>query len=250
MKLVKAKRYFVKQGARLGRKLAAHARTKILKSVLVKKAKKVGQMEAHLALRLAVKYLHFQLKIRPRARLALLLVMGLSATFGILNAAMPYVKQKEAEVKINGQRVIVAADEPAKNEVEVEIAQAISSKRSPFEIKKPVEGIITQGYTWYHRALDIATDLGTPINPLGAGVVEFTGRLSDGKGNVVIVDHGNNLKSLYAHMGRIDVGVGNGVTSQDKLGTVGLTGRTSGPHVHVEIYDNGVMVDPASLLPE
>ena len=92
--------------------------------------------------------------------------------------------------------------------------------------------------------------MGSPIHPLGSGIVEFAGKLVDGKGNVVIVDHGDGLKSLYAHMGRIDVGVGNMVNSSMTIGTVGLTGHTTGPHVHLEIYDNSLMIDPASVLPD
>ncbi len=66
----------------------------------------------------------------------------------------------------------------------------------------------------------------------------------------MIVDHGDGLKSLYAHMNRIDVGVGNMVNASMIIGTVGLTGRTTGPHVHIEIIDNGIQVDPASVLPD
>ena len=112
----------------------------------------------------------------------------------------------------------------------------------------PIGGHISQGFRNYHRALDITSPLGTPIKPVGAGVVEFAGFTKDGKGNIVIVDHGDGLKTLYAHMGKIYVGVGNQVTTEDVLGTVGLTGRTTGPHVHFEVYDRGFAVNPQNLL--
>ena len=67
---------------------------------------------------------------------------------------------------------------------------------------------------------------------------------------MVVVDHGEGLKSLYAHMGQIQVGVGNEVNSDTVLGKVGLTGRTTGAHVHVELYDNNIAVDPAKILPD
>ena len=51
-------------------------------------------------------------------------------------------------------------------------------------------------------------------------------------------------------MGQIQVGLGNEVSSETVLGTVGLTGRTTGAHVHVELFDNGIAVDPAKVLPE
>ena len=74
--------------------------------------------------------------------------------------------------------------------------------------------------------------------------------VTGGKGNIVIVDHGDGLKSLYAHMGNIYVSVGNEVNPETPLGTVGMTGRTTGPHVHLEIYDKDVAVNPGSILPE
>ena len=81
-------------------------------------------------------------------------------------------------------------------------------------------------------------------------MIEFAGRVFDGKGNIVVIDHGDGLKSLYAHMGKIEVGVGNTVDTKTAIGTVGLTGHTTGPHVHLEIYDHDVAVNPASVLPD
>src|SRR3990167_6048681 len=114
----------------------------------------------------------------------------------------------------------------------------ISPKESPFDFIKPANGYVSQGFRSYHRAVDITGDLGSDIKPLGKGKVEFTGYLADGRGYTVVVDHGEGLKSLYAHMGKIYVGIGNEVTSSQALGSIGLTGRTTGPHVHVEVYDN------------
>jgi murein DD-endopeptidase MepM/ murein hydrolase activator NlpD len=111
-------------------------------------------------------------------------------------------------------------------------------------------GYVSQGYTRYHRAIDIATgSVGVPIKPLGSGQVEFAGRVKDGKGNVVIVNHGNGLKTLYAHMGKISVGTGDSVNEESVIGNVGMTGRTTGAHLHLEIYDNDKMVDPTGMLP-
>ena len=214
--------------------------------------KALALLEVSLAIQFALKFLHLQLKIRPRIRLFTKVLLVLTLAFFASHQAVAYLKPKEAEIKIGGQPILVAdSKESTEPKTEAGIDFAIASRRSPFEFKKPVEaGYLSQGYSSYHRAFDIATDFNSPIRPLGPGIVEFAGRLADGKGNVVIVDHGDGLKSLYAHMNRIDVGVGNMVNASMIIGTVGLTGRTTGPHVHLEIYDNGVQIDPAVVLPD
>lgn len=189
-----------------------------------------------------------QIRIRPRAGLLVKVLVILALAFLASSKAVAYLEPKEAEVKINGQTILVA-EEKAPAAATVEIAQNIGALRSPFEFDMPINGNISQGYSRYHRALDITSPLGTPIKPIGPGVVEFAGFMPDGKGNVVIVDHGDNLKTLYAHMGKIEVGAGNMVNPSAEVGTVGLTGRTTGPHVHFEVYDQGVAVNPKNLLP-
>ena len=195
-------------------------------------------------------FFKFHLSIRPRAKLILRVIPALAVAFILTNQTVTYLEPKKAEIKINGQNILVAnkIDESTKDEVEV--SYNVASKRSPFDFKYPVDGHLTQGYRAYHPAYDIATALGSPIRPLGAGRVEFAGSVTGGKGNIVIIDHGDGLKSLYAHMGNINVGAGNEVDPKMTLGTVGMTGRTTGPHVHLEIYDRGVTVNPASILPE
>lgn len=190
-----------------------------------------------------------QLAIRPRIRLILRVIPALAVAFILTSQAVAYLEPKKAEIKINGQSILVA-DKTEPEKTEAEVSFAVASRRSPFDFKYPVDGQLTQGYRAYHPAFDIATALGTPIKPLGKGKVEFSGSVTGGKGNIVIVDHGDGLKSLYAHMGNIYVGVGNEVSPEMTLGTVGMTGRTTGPHVHLEIYDRGVAVNPGSILPE
>jgi len=211
------------------------------------KLKRKGARKLFLA---AVAQVKSQLAIRPRIRLILRLIPALAVAFILTSQAVAYLEPKKAEIKINGQNILVAdkIDESTKDEVEV--SYNVASKRSPFDFQSPVNGHITQRYSAYHPAFDIATALGSPIKPLGTGKVEFAGSVPDGKGNIVIVDHGDDLKSLYAHMGNINVGVGNEVDPEMTLGTVGMTGRTTGPHVHLEIYDKGVAVNPGSILPE
>lgn len=219
---------------------------------LKKLAAVIAQTELSLALKIAAFALHRQIVIRPRIRLSIILILSLALTFLASSKLAYFLKQKESSIKINGQAVLVADKrEEAIPPVSAEMDEQIFSVRSPFEVERPVDhGYISQGYSSYHRGSDIATDYDSPIHPLGPGTVEFAGSLLDGRGNVVIIDHGDGLKSLYAHMNKIYAGVGNKVDKKAVLGTVGLTGRTTGPHVHLEVYDQGVATDPSSVLPQ
>ena len=251
MKIAKLRKSLIKKASQGIRKSSRKVKRALVGNRYRKMAVRLAKLEAKVALVRAFKFTRFQLRIRPRIRLFVAILVILALAHLGSTRALAYLKPREAEIKVNGKAILVAEDTQAKAQDEVEITQAVNFKRSPFEYKKPVvNGQISQGYSSYHRAQDIATALGSPIKPLGAGRVEFAGYTSDGKGNIVMVDHGDNLKSLYAHMGKITVGVGDFVNTDTMVGTVGLTGRTTGPHVHLEVYDSEVMVDPASLLPE
>lgn len=240
-KLVKAQKRAVKQAFRL-----------VFRNSHSIKARMVLKMEAHVAIFRFAKFVLMQFKIRPRLRFVSFFMIALMLAFAVSNRFNSYVKTKEPEIKINGQTILVAGAAQEKPKENLEISQAVSVKRSPFDFNKPVEyGYISQSYSSYHRAIDIATGaIGIPIRPLGKGRVEFAGWVADGKGNIVVVDHGDGLKSLYAHMGTISVGVGDQIGPETVIGTVGLTGHTTGAHVHLEIHDNEKMIDPASVLPD
>jgi murein DD-endopeptidase MepM/ murein hydrolase activator NlpD len=115
----------------------------------------------------------------------------------------------------------------------------------------PVHGVITQFASWYHMALDLAAPYGTPIIAAKSGVVveANTGGYNYGYGNDVVIDHGGGYKTLYAHMEAVNVSAGQQVVGgQTVIGWIGLTGRTTGPHVHFEIRVNDVTVDPLPYL--
>jgi len=114
----------------------------------------------------------------------------------------------------------------------------------------PHPGYLSTRFSSYHPGVDIATGLGMPIHPITEGEIEKVGRDFFGLGNFVEVLHQNGFRSKYAHMGRIFVSVGDKVTSENTLGEVGLTGRTTGPHTHLEVTRNGNFVNPLALLPE
>jgi murein DD-endopeptidase MepM/ murein hydrolase activator NlpD len=108
------------------------------------------------------------------------------------------------------------------------------------------------GYRWgrLHAGDDFAAPIGTRIGSLSSGTVIFAGQES-GYGNKVEVRHWDGTVSWYGHMSKISVKVGDRVSPGDKLGEVGDTGFSTGPHLHLEIHpDGGVAVNPQAWLAE
>ena len=100
-----------------------------------------------------------------------------------------------------------------------------------------------------HTGIDIPATPGTPVNSTKSGRVVVAGLQpgadkKQGYGNLVVVDHGNGVITKYAHLSSIDVKVGDEVTEGQKLGGVGSTGSSTGPHLHYEILQQGKPVDP------
>lgn len=117
-------------------------------------------------------------------------------------------------------------------------------------IQYPVQtGYVSQGYSLFHPALDIASPMGTEIKPIKDGVVENISKSRIGYGNAITIDHGNGIVSLYAHLSKINVSKGDAVTVLDTIGNVGTTGHSTGPHVHVEVRKNGIPLNPFAVLP-
>lgn len=115
----------------------------------------------------------------------------------------------------------------------------------------PVQGYVGQFASWYHMALDILSPIGTPIVAAQTGVVSkvSSGTWDGGYGNSVYISDENGTGTHYAHIGEISVSVGDKVSAgKTIIGTVGMTGRTTGPHVHFEVIRNGVLVNPLPYL--
>lgn len=99
------------------------------------------------------------------------------------------------------------------------------------------------GYYRMHYGIDIGASYGTKIYAADGGVV-VTSTYGSGYGNYVMIDHGNGNYTLYAHMSSRNVQEGDIVLQGDVIGFVGSTGVSTGPHLHFEIYEDGVRVDP------
>lgn len=97
-----------------------------------------------------------------------------------------------------------------------------------------------------HLGVDYAAPTGTPVRTIGDGVVTFAG-VQRGYGNVIEIAHRNNQSTLYAHLSRIDVRKGQSVEQGERVGAVGSTGASTGPHLHFEFRDKGVHQDPLQI---
>jgi murein DD-endopeptidase MepM/ murein hydrolase activator NlpD len=126
--------------------------------------------------------------------------------------------------------------------------------RSPLEFSRITSGFTAARYhpilqTWRaHSGVDFAAPIGTRIKATADAVVEFAG-VQGGYGNVVILRHPNKITTLYAHMAGFAPGIHKGARVQqgDVIGTVGMTGLTTGPHVHYEFRVDNVHRDPLSV---
>lgn len=108
---------------------------------------------------------------------------------------------------------------------------------------------ITQGYWDAHKAIDYSSRTGAPIKTLDHGTVAYaTYGWNHGYGNMVVVDHGNGFTSLYAHLSTVYVRQGQAVRRGEVLGTLGSTGNSTGPHLHLELRLHGVHVNPMGYL--
>ncbi len=103
------------------------------------------------------------------------------------------------------------------------------------------------GQKAFHEGVDFMADPGTPIYAAGGGIVVYSDTYA-GYGNMMEIDHGNGLISRYAHASKMLVKVGDVVMKGQKIGEVGNTGRSTGPHLHFEVRHNGAAQNPEHYL--
>jgi murein DD-endopeptidase MepM/ murein hydrolase activator NlpD len=95
-----------------------------------------------------------------------------------------------------------------------------------------------------HRGVDFAAEIGTPIYATGDGVVKWTRIASNGYGKEVVIDHGFGFTTRYGHLHEILVHKGQKIKRGNLIGTLGDSGRSTGPHLHYEVMENGRALDP------
>ena len=108
---------------------------------------------------------------------------------------------------------------------------------------------INQGFRSFHPGIDLGGKKGDTVRPIMAGVIESIENSRFAYGNSIIINHGNNLKSRYAHLNKIEVNTGQEVAKETKIGEVGSSGWSSGNHLHLEVIENGHPINPLTILP-
>jgi len=121
----------------------------------------------------------------------------------------------------------------------------------------PVNGWVTSGFgfrmnpftglTQMHEGLDISNRVGTLVIAPADGIVSDTGK-DYGQGNVVVISHGFGMTTRYNHLNKIFVKAGQKVKRGDKIAEIGMTGKTTGPHLHYEVRVNGIPVNPVRYI--
>ncbi len=142
----------------------------------------------------------------------------------------------------------------------VEIHDPVTGEATPIDVKSawPAIGVITlefaqsSGYQIFHTGIDIANanaKVGDPINPMLPGKVIYAGEIFWGYGKHIIIDHGNNITTVYGHLDKIFVVKGQEITTTKQvIGRMGNTGWSTGPHLHFEIRVFGIPVNPRTFL--
>jgi murein DD-endopeptidase MepM/ murein hydrolase activator NlpD len=124
--------------------------------------------------------------------------------------------------------------------------------RIPFTLARPLDAPVSDGFgprgLRFHAGLDLPAPSGTGVAAAAPGRVSYAGWRAGGWGRLVVVAHRDGVRSLYAHLSRIDVRLGQRVEAGFQLGLVGATGDATGPHLHFEVRVRGAAVDPVPAL--
>jgi peptidoglycan hydrolase-like protein with peptidoglycan-binding domain len=122
----------------------------------------------------------------------------------------------------------------------------------PVRFFRPVRAPTGDGFGWrwgrMHTGLDFPAPSGTPVGAGGVGVVKFAGWNTGGYGYLIVISHRLGYESWYAHLSGVYVSAGQSVVGGTRIGAVGSTGHSTGPHLHFEVRHNGTPINPAPYL--
>ena len=205
----------------------------------------------------------------------------MSKNFNEMESTMASLKQSESQFRklfsLGSRKEVLknldTSNEEGSIDVEALKKEIQSSMNAVEEIKKylareqnvflsspsgwPAPGKISSGFGMrehpkfggrkFHTGIDITMPRGTPLHATADGVVSFADR-SGGNGNIVVIEHGHGLTSVYAHNSRNSVKPGQTVKRGDIIAYSGSTGVSTGPHLHYEVWRDGKSIDPAPFL--
>lgn len=176
----------------------------------------------------------------------------IARTYGISAELLAGINELEDTTMIEvGQRLFIPG---AERLLEVEVyrpeGRPAAERADDLRLQWPVTGTITSrfGGRRRHTGLDIAAPRNTPVLAAADGEVTYSGNGLRGYGNLVVIDHGQGVVTLYAHNRRNLVRKGDRVRRGERIARVGSTGHSTGPHVHFEVQIDGRRVDPQQYL--
>jgi murein DD-endopeptidase MepM/ murein hydrolase activator NlpD len=186
-----------------------------------------------------------RLRLYTRALTAILVVFGL-ASLRAMPAGSGHERPRPQEPTLSAAALLPVAA--------VEAAEPATPEAPPPPFIWPAPGPITSpfGGGRHHPGIDIDGVTGDPVMASGAGTVVLAGAAPSGYsgyGNVVMIDHGGGLATLYAHLSRVDVAIGQTVEQGQQIGAIGATGVATGDHLHFEVRVDNKPEDPMPHLP-
>ena len=166
------------------------------------------------------------------------LAYSLAATLNSISGRMKFQEKSYSDIEgmIKNKAKLLAstpAIQPVSNKDLTRVASGFGSRIDP--VYKTIK---------FHAGLDFAAPQGTPIYATADGRVTTAGNTGNGYGNHVEINHGYGYETLYGHMVRVKVRIGQLVKRGEVIGWVGSTGKSTGPHVHYEVHKNGRPIDP------
>jgi hypothetical protein len=135
---------------------------------------------------------------------------------------------------------VVLADTIGEAEMDPETREAVKIPLDDYRV--------SQKFWILHSGIDLASRFGESVRPMMNGRVVKTEKNWFGYGNLVIVAHSREYESWYAHLSKVTVIEGQNIDTDTVLGEVGSTGRSTGPHLHLEIRENGIPINPGTIL--
>jgi len=164
---------------------------------------------------------------------------------GVLLAAVLPLGTFSEQINTNQVEAVLTPEAMAASHLNEE--QIVIPETTQFPLKN---FYISQGYHFYHQAIDLAAPYGTPIYPIANGQVILVSFNRYGLGNYLTIRHGAGFYSVYAHLSFINVQKGEKVNQETIIGRVGSTGRSTGPHLHLETIVEKQKINPLTILPK
>lgn len=181
-------------------------------------------------------------------------------SLGSKKKVLDAVKQEESDGSIDVDELKRQISESMKSVSEIK--SYLAKEQNTYRATPqgwPVDGKFSSGFGMrvhpqtgqklFHSGVDLSAPTGTPVHATADGIVSFAD-WSKGNGKIVVIEHGHELSTVYAHNSRIDVKAGQTVKRGQVIAATGATGNATGPHVHYEVWKGGYYVNPTSYLGE